>query len=331
MTQLASISRSLCYAVCAVALASACGGESFTGKGGEAGSGATSQGGTTSTAGKTSTGGKAHGGSTSAGGSTSTGGMASAGSASAGSAGMFNEACDAPPGNGCDADFPRWHHDPATGICRPFSYGGCGATKNNYETLAACQKACPGGNPNYDACKVPTDCIVTGAGCCGVCDGPNLSAHDLIAYNKQYGIGVACGGGGPVPGAAGDAAPGVGAPIACPSCAAPAPGTGSLKNFVPDCVQGQCVVEDLRDSAVSACKVNADCRLRNGTSCCEACTSNDLVAVRSDGSFEKLVCGDVLPPCLACVPGKPANAVATCSPAGHCIVNYLLGGTDNAP
>ncbi len=339
MTQLASISRGVWYAACVVTLASACGGQSFTGSGGEAGSGATSQGGTTSTAGGHSTAGKAHGGS-SAGGSASagsaSGGSASAGSSSGGSAGTGNEACDAPATVGdasCQAAFQRWHNDPATGICRPIWYGGCGATKNNYETLAACQKACPGGTPNYDACKLPTDCVVTGGGCCGVCDGPDLSAHDLIAYNKQYGISLLCGGG-PLPGAAGDAAPGVGAPIACPSCAAPASGTGMLKNFVPNCVEGQCVVEDLRESAASACKVNTDCKLRNGTSCCEACTANDLVAVRSDGSFEKLVCGGELPPCLACVPNGSPNAFASCSPAGHCIVNYLLpggAGTDTAP
>ncbi len=335
MAQLASIARSLAYATCALALASACGGQSFAGNGGEAGTRATGQGGSASTAGKASTGGKAHGGSTSA------GGMASAGSASGGSAHVYNEACDGPSeagGVGGDAALQRWHHDPTTGICRPIWYGGGGATKNNYETLAACQITCPGGSPNIDACKVRTDCIVTAAGCCGVCDGPSLGAHDLIAYNKQYGIAVGCGGG-PVPGASGDAEPGVGAPIACPDCAAPAPGTGSLKYFVPDCVEGQCVVDDIREDRVSACTTSADCQLRNGTSCCEACTSDDLVAVhrhmcREDGcifSLEDLVCGAVQPPCLACAPGKPPNAVATCGPARHCIVEYVASGTDNAP
>jgi hypothetical protein len=133
-----------------------------------------------------------------------------------------------------------------------------------------------------------------------------------------------------VPGAAGSAAP-ADAPIACPSCGEAAPGTGSLKYFVPNCVQSQCVVEDIRQSAVAACKVDTDCRLRNGTSCCEACTSNDLIAVRSDGSFEKQVCGDILPPCLACLPAKPADAVAGCGPDGHCIVNYALRGSGSAP
>ena len=350
MTQLASISRSVWHSAWAIALASACGGQSFSGDGGQAGSGSTSQGGSTSAAGATSTAGTGHGGSTATGGGSGTGGSgsagsgtggsgsagsasggtASAGTASGGSAGASNEACDAPATTGtvsCDAALQRWHHDPTTGICRPFVYGGCGATKNNYETLAACQQACPGGNPNYDACKLPTDCVVTGASCCAVCDGPELAAHDLIAYNKQYGIGLACGGGGPVPGGTGNTAPGIGLPILCPACPAPAPGTGTRKNFLPDCVQGQCVVEDLRTSAISACKVDADCRLRNGTSCCEACTTDDLVAVRRDGSFEKLVCGAEPVACEACAPSTPASAIATCGPAGHCVVTYGLSGT----
>jgi hypothetical protein len=88
------------------------------------------------------------------------------------------------------------------------------------------------------------------------------------------------------------------------------------------------VVQDLRDSAVSACKIDADCRLRSGTACCESCSPNDVVAVRSDGTFEKLVCGDVLPPCLACLPSEPANALASCGPTGHCIVNYAISGTN---
>ena len=103
-------------------------------------------------------------------------------------------------------------------------------------------------------------------------------------------------------------------------------------------MQGQCVVEDLRESAFTACKVDANCELRNGTSCCESCTSENLVAVTkplvgADAYFgiENLVCGDVRPPCLACVPGKPADAIATCGPTGHCVVSQLLAGTDNTP
>ena len=341
MTQLVSSSRGIGYVTALLALASACGGQSFTGNGGEAGSGATSQGGTTSSAGSHTTGGRAHAGSASGGSASagsSSGGSGLGGSATGGSpaggAGAGNEACDAPAtvGDvGCTAAFQRWHHDPATGICQPIWYGGCGATKNNYESLAACQDACSGNMPDYAACKVPTDCVVTGAGCCGICDSAAVSAHDLIAYNKQYGVGLACGGGPvpvPLPGA-GDA--GIAAPVGCPACQAPAPGTGTLKYFVPDCVQGECVVEDVRESAVTACKVDSDCRLRSGTSCCESCNSTDVVAVRNDGSFEKLVCGDLLPPCVACLPGVPPGAIATCAPTGHCIVSQLLAGTDNTP
>jgi hypothetical protein len=284
MTLLASFARTALPIAVAVALASACGGQSSQGRGGEAGDAAT--GGTANVSGSSSVAGKTHGGSAS------------------GGAG-FDEACEGPAELGtCAAAFPRWSHDAATGICRPIIYGGCGATKNNYETLEACQQACPGGNTNYDACKVPSDCVLGSNGCCGVCDGPDVSARDFVAYNKAYAgqlqqCDVACG--------------------ACP----PPELDGTLRYFLPNCVGGACVVEDLRTSDASACASADDCRLRNGTSCCEGCGGNDLVAVRNDGSFEEQVCGDVIPPCLPCDAPLPGDARALCD-GGHCSVAFLL-------
>jgi hypothetical protein len=93
---------------------------------------------------------------------------------------------------------------------------------------------------------------------------------------------------------------------------------------VPDCVNGQCVVQDLRTSPLTACMTSQECRLRSGTGCCEGCGGGDqYVAVRKDGSFEKFACGDTVAPCLACLPEPPANAVAHCSDQGHCEVAYL--------
>ncbi|MES1183016.1 MAG: BPTI/Kunitz domain-containing protein [Myxococcales bacterium] len=306
-----TLARGAWVAVFGLVLASACGGQSFKGNGGEAGE--TGSGGATSLAGASSSGGKAHAGSGSGAGS-NTAGSGTAGSGAAGGP-PFMSACagpaeyNGPDGGTCDAYFPRWSHDMATGLCMPVIYGGCGGTKNNYETLEACQKACPGGSPNYDACKVARDCQLTANGCCGVCDGPGASKHDFIANNTANTARVlTC--------AYGD--------VACGACPNPETGQSTLQFFVPNCVAGECVVEDLREGDVTACKSAEDCKLRSGTACCEACGAGNVVSVRNDGSFEALVCGNVLPPCLDCAPSIPSDAIATCEPSGHCGVAYLL-------
>jgi hypothetical protein len=305
MTQLTSFARAAWCTTVVLALASACGGQSFQGgEGGDAGSGgATNTGGT-----------RATGGSKASGGSSTTAGTHSAGSGSTAGTGAGGEpsACTGPSddsldGSSCSAYFMIWTHNAATGICEPSAYGGCGATKNNYPTLAACQEACHGGNPNYDSCKVASDCALGATGCCGVCDGPGVSAHDFIAYNKQYASQTQqC---------AGD--------VACGACP-PVDTQNTRPYFVPDCVRGECVVQDIRESDVTACKTAEDCRLRNGTGCCESCSGNDLVAVSNDGSLEKLVCGGILPPCAACEALPPSGTVAICGLSGHCEIGYLL-------
>jgi hypothetical protein len=322
MTQLASLSRLGLLSTFAVVLAAACGGQSFTGGDGDAGSsstaGKTGQGGSTSHAGKTSTAGTNQAGFGSTGTTGGTGSSGTTGTAGAGGAVPWNEACDAMPDSGnCEAAISSWFHDRSTGLCMPFTYGGCGGNANRYGSFADCQKACPGGNPNYDACKSPSDCLVTGPGCCGICDGPGISARDLIAYNRAYANQLQCG---RAFGIAGDPGAGAAAPIACAPCLPVADGT--LKNFIPNCVDNQCAVEDIRTSAATACKTAVDCKLRNGTSCCEGCGSGSLVAVRKDGSFEKLVCGGEPVACDACAPTPTPGAIAICGASGHCEVAY---------
>lgn len=299
MRPLSTLSRAALGAGLLMALASACGGQSFKNGGDpqpEAGSG-----GVTGRAGSGSnSGGKAQAGSSSHAGSSNTAGST-----------QTDEACEGPPSldeSGCLAAFPRWFHDSTTGVCVPFIYGGCGGTKNNYETLEACQAACPGGTPNYDACKVATDCMLAANGCCGVCDRPGVTAHDFRAYNKKY---------------AQQASACPNADVACGPCPQPE-GDGASKYFVPNCVNDECVVEDIRTSDVTACTSANDCKLRSGTGCCEGCGSqNDFVSVRNDGSLEKLVCGDIQPPCDACVVLPPSGAIPDCN-RGHCGIVYLL-------
>lgn len=324
MTQLKSLVRFTGCTAIVLLLASACGGKSFVSNGDDDddNGGSSAQGGSTSQAGKSNKAGKGQGGSSTTGGTIGTGGTGNVGgvatAGTAGVAGYSGEECTAPPVSGqCDAYFPAWYHDPSTGICRPFVYGGCGGNPNRYGSLAECQKACQGGTPNYDACTQNSDCTVTGTGCCGVCDSPDLTAHDLIAYNKQYAGLLQCN-------YALDLAPpgsGATAPVACAPC--PPVAGGAMKYFVPQCVQKQCVVTDLRNSPVTACKTSDECKVRYGTSCCEGCGGGDLIGTRNDGSFEKLVCGGAPTPCPACLP-QPTNAVPYCSALGRCDVGYPL-------
>jgi hypothetical protein len=311
-------------------LASACGGQSFTGgDGGDAGSSSGSTGGTTGNhAGTSSTAGKGHAG-TATGGSSTAGTGAGGGSAGTSVGGVGGGSgspeCSLPPSSGnCDAYIPSWYHDSATGICRPFVYGGCGGNENRYASLQACQKSCPSNSPNYDVCKVPSDCVVAGTGCCGICDSANITLNDLIAYNRQYAGFLQCGLALDVA-AGGSASSGAAAPIACAPCPLPPAGTGTLQYFVPDCVAGQCVVEDLRTSPVTACKTSSECKLRHGTGCCESCSGGNVVSVRNDGSFEKLVCGDGPVGCLACVP-EPISGAAPYCLDGRCSVAIAATG-----
>jgi hypothetical protein len=82
------------------------------------------------------------GGSATTGGQTGTGGQ----QANGGIGGANGNACALPQYLGaagrCAAIIPRFWHNPETKECEPFDYGGCNATANHFETLAACQAAC---------------------------------------------------------------------------------------------------------------------------------------------------------------------------------------------
>ncbi len=79
-------------------------------------------------------------------------------------------ACLLPPDAGpCDGVFPRWYFNTETGICEPFTYGGCGGNANNYESLEACQHAC------MDICELPA------------VYGPCQAAHPRWHFNSVTG------------------------------------------------------------------------------------------------------------------------------------------------
>lgn len=315
MTRVVPILRAVLAALPALALSSACGGNAFSRHGGDGGQ---SSGGDQSRAGADSASkanaGAAIGGSSAAGGS----GSGASGGGPTGAGGDIaespsREACTAPVELGnCQVDYQRWYHDPSTGLCKPFVYTGCGGNANNYETFEACQKACPGGAPNYDACEQPTDCVIGGPSCCGICDRPGITARDLAAYHREHHQELQT----------------CQTDIECVPCPVLSAGTGSLHYFVPDCVAGQCTVVDLRASPLTACAEPADCRLRAGAGCCETCgAEGDWIAVRNDGSLEELVCGDELIGCPGCVAVPPPGVLASCE-NGRCVVLIALGASD---
>ena len=117
-------------------------------------------------------------------------GGAGAGGAGAGGAGGAADAsstdvdaiCKLPRESGnCDAYIPSYWHNPTTGVCEPFAYGGCGGNANRFASLDECQAACHGGSPEFDSCRDPGDCTLIAVGCCGNC-GREV-AHDFIAVN----------------------------------------------------------------------------------------------------------------------------------------------------
>ncbi|OQV22023.1 Papilin, partial [Hypsibius exemplaris] len=51
--------------------------------------------------------------------------------------------CEQSPDSGpCDAVVPRFFSDPVSGICKPFTYGGCGGNLNNFRSLQECELSC---------------------------------------------------------------------------------------------------------------------------------------------------------------------------------------------
>ena len=43
------------------------------------------------------------------------------------------------------ASIQRFYYDNETRQCQSFTYGGCQGNTNNFETVEACEEACPGG------------------------------------------------------------------------------------------------------------------------------------------------------------------------------------------
>jgi hypothetical protein len=248
--------------VAMIGLAGACGGTAVvTGPGGEAG--ASSMGGATAIAGA---------------------------SASAGA-----DACSAAQASGeCEAYIPSFWHNPATGLCEPFVYGGCGGNANRYPSREACQQACANIQDDWDECVDDSNCTLVYQMCCGPC---NPTVEDVIAINTSHqSLWGTCS-----------------VPTSCGPCL-PVPETEqSLKYFKPKCQHAHCTLIDIRETALTACETTSDCTLRDGVGCCPECDGAAWVAVNENADL----CPDVKPSCGFCISPPPQDWEAVCI-AGQC-------------
>jgi hypothetical protein len=282
-----------------------CGGESTSrgentgasGGTGGSGSGATGAMGSGAVGGTISTGGGAIGpggaGGTSAGpggvgkggGAGSSGKGGSSGAAGKGGGGAIGvggmvaiDPCSLPPEPGpCEAAFPRFYFDAAQGECLPFTYGGCEGNANNFETLDECYAECGGPVSETMRCEIAMDCTVVPTVCC-LCG--EVARADLLAARRDSAEEILqsnCGA------------------IGCECEAAAPPWAGAT------CIQGRCVVVDVRETEYTECSLSTDCVLRRGLDCCENCASDgsDVIAVRKDRDIGALTCG-ALVDCAAC-------------------------------
>jgi hypothetical protein len=94
-------------------------------------------------------------------------------------------------------------------------------------------------------------------------------------------------------------------------------------NLAATCEAGACAGFDVRQEAdLSGCTTEADCTLRYGLGCCEACQGSEfnLVAVNvNQSAFSAKMCGSDPVGCPDCAPQYPANKKAACV-ANHCQV-----------
>jgi hypothetical protein len=262
--------------------------------------------------GSTGSGGSSAGGSSSAGhggagnaGARPSGGMT--GSSGSGSGGAPADSCALPAESGmCDAFFPSFFHNPETGVCEPFVYGGCGGNENRFDSVEDCQAACHGGSPNMDACVSPLECVLVSTQCCGPCDAglESYTAVNVAALQDFQGA-HACGN------------------VACEPCPQPDPTTANRPYLTATCRNGACVPIDVRLEGTTECLTDGDCHLRGGVGCCESCAGEDagLVALSNEVRLAELVCGDEFPPCLACEPVYPPGYAASCE-VDRCILTY---------
>ncbi|MET0793877.1 MAG: BPTI/Kunitz domain-containing protein [Polyangiaceae bacterium] len=222
-----------------------------------------------------------------------------AGQSSGGAGPTPGDACSAAQVAGqCDGYQPSFWHNPKTGLCEPFIYGGCDGNANRYATRDACLTACGGGGSNWGACRVDSDCAFTSTSCCAACDP--IVDWDLLALSDSHWADYS----------ATQPCASVGA---CAPCLALSELDATGKYFRPVCVAGQCSALDVRQSAYTECTTDNECTLRDGVKCCPECDGG-FVAVASQSNF----CPNGPQSCPKCAAIAPPPYLQAVCNGQHC-------------
>ncbi|WP_437936587.1 BPTI/Kunitz domain-containing protein [Sorangium sp. So ce341] len=216
---------------------------------------------------------------------------------SSGAGGELPNRCSLPQDPGpCDGAIQRYWHDPSSGVCVPFIYGGCEGNENRFESLQACQEACQGNVPDMAACAAPGDCVLASPRCCAACN-PN-DAHAFVAVHRDAATDfwntLGCG------------------DVACAPCPEVSEAESTGQYFAAACEAGRCVVLDVRESPLTECAQDADCALRDGVGCCEECSGKGIVALNQSADIESIVCPEGFGACPPCAPVYPEGMTAVC-------------------
>jgi hypothetical protein len=160
--------------------------------------------------------------------------------------------------------------------------------------------------PEWFACADTSECTIAEAQCCQFC-GPE-KASDAIAFNSKYGESVAT--------------------ALCHGTPMPCPAVDCLLRpayVLPFCIEGRCQAIDIREDKLTSCSTEAECTLRWGTQCCEACTQDIglLVAVNAQVDYMSTVCGNQAACPRCAIAEYPSNARALCGSDNHCKVGFL--------
>jgi hypothetical protein len=192
-----------------------------------------------------------------------------------------------------------------TGLCLPFTYGGCEGNANNFETIESCYAECGALGPTLPAsCSSPFDCTLVPSMCCGGCSEPSLANRVAVRKGQESAVQIATGC----------------HLVDCVPCepAQPNPWLGAT------CTAARCVAFDARALDITLCTDTSDCVLRGGLECCENCAAQglDFVAVNREANVAALTCGDGHGACDACVAVPPFGLVALCE-SGRCTTGML--------
>jgi hypothetical protein len=164
------------------------------------------------------------------GGSSGTGGLMGDG----GSTGGATDRCSLPiDTRQCDGG-PLVVHDPATGLCKNLGSQACPNNENSFGSLASCL-GCAGARPDFGVCDRSSDCMLTNAYCCPVCEPLDASAFASVNRMRvdEFAASVDCG-------------------LSCDPCIVYDASVDTRGYFIADCLNGICIVVDVRQVAPAA-------------------------------------------------------------------------------